>query len=448
MFTDFTIDGNQSNQTGWNANIYEAGPTSKFTALRMRNINSGNTAIQLALSTGNNADVLIADSDFENNGLRAGCTGIGLCADISVQEPLRVRITRNRSDGSQNFLFYSGHNGAGNVVTSENVVNSCLQFAVALGGGGTNPGPAGISDNIFNCPTSNANIVDIALWSDVRVANNTITVGTANNGIADGPPANKVVVTGNRIFGNPAASTGCIVLGGSDVLIANNLCSDAGGGGIAENISATAQKSIVISNNTVKNASRFSSGSNPGISFFITPGGSLTGVIVKGNKLYDDQGSPTQGWGIGLAIVGQTTGYSNFTIEGNDVRGNKTGGILNNATATSGFLVLNNPGDTNVGVCVSIASPAVCGVASSGSVAIANPATTIVVNTTAVTAASKIQVFEDSSLGALLGVTCNATLGRTYMVTARTAGTSFTITASATPAVNSACLNYHIDPAN
>jgi hypothetical protein len=101
-----------------------------------------------------------------------------------------------------------------------------------------------------------------------------------------------------------------------------------------------------------------------------------------------------------------------------------------------------NPGVATATNCNSTASPAVCSSASAGSVAIANPATTVQVNTTAVTANSQIFVFEDSSLGTRLGVTCNTTTGRTYTVSARTAATSFTITASATPAANSACLSY------
>jgi hypothetical protein len=85
--------------------------------------------------------------------------------------------------------------------------------------------------------------------------------------------------------------------------------------------------------------------------------------------------------------------------------------------------------------CNSSASPAVCAAASAGSVAIANPATTLTVNTTAVTANSQIFVFEDSGLGTRLGVTCDATTGRTYTVTARSAATSFAIKVSATPGV-------------
>jgi hypothetical protein len=66
------------------------------------------------------------------------------------------------------------------------------------------------------------------------------------------------------------------------------------------------------------------------------------------------------------------------------------------------------------------------------------------VSTTAVTANSQIFVQEDSSLGTKLSVTCNTTTGRDYTVSARTAGTSFTITASAAPVTNPACLSYFI----
>jgi hypothetical protein len=85
-----------------------------------------------------------------------------------------------------------------------------------------------------------------------------------------------------------------------------------------------------------------------------------------------------------------------------------------------------------------------CGSAASGSVAIAAAATTVTVSTTAVTANSQIHVTEDSSLGSRLNVTCNTTTGRTYTVTARRAGTSFIITASAAPVTNPACLSYSI----
>jgi hypothetical protein len=94
--------------------------------------------------------------------------------------------------------------------------------------------------------------------------------------------------------------------------------------------------------------------------------------------------------------------------------------------------------------CSSKASPAVCGAAAGGSVTVAASATSVTVNSTAVTANSQIIVTEDSSLSRKLSVTCNTTIGRTYAVTTRTAGTSFVITASAAPTTNPACLSYLI----
>ena len=94
--------------------------------------------------------------------------------------------------------------------------------------------------------------------------------------------------------------------------------------------------------------------------------------------------------------------------------------------------------------CSSSTSPAVCGSAPSGSVAMATGGSTLVVDTTAVTANSQILVTEDSSLGTRLGITCNTTTGRVYTISARTAGTSFTIKSSANPATNKACLSYSI----
>jgi hypothetical protein len=85
-----------------------------------------------------------------------------------------------------------------------------------------------------------------------------------------------------------------------------------------------------------------------------------------------------------------------------------------------------------------------CSAASAGSVGIPAAATTVTVSTTAVTANSQIFVQEDSSLGTKLGVTCNTTTGRTYTITARTAATSFVITASAAPVANPACLSFRI----
>jgi hypothetical protein len=95
--------------------------------------------------------------------------------------------------------------------------------------------------------------------------------------------------------------------------------------------------------------------------------------------------------------------------------------------------------------CSSSAAPAVCASASAGSVAVptgANP--TLTVNTTAVTANSQILLNIDESLGTKLSVTCNSTLSTLVnpVVTARTAGTSFTIQIGSTLTANPACVSY------
>jgi len=96
--------------------------------------------------------------------------------------------------------------------------------------------------------------------------------------------------------------------------------------------------------------------------------------------------------------------------------------------------------------CADSAGDAACGSAAAGAFVIDVAATSTVVSTTAVTADSQIFVQFDSSLGTRLGITCNTTPATVAVatVTARTAGTSFTVHVSGTVGTNPACFNYHI----
>jgi len=85
-----------------------------------------------------------------------------------------------------------------------------------------------------------------------------------------------------------------------------------------------------------------------------------------------------------------------------------------------------------------------CGNAAAGSVAFPSDATSINIYTTTVTQQSQIFVQEDSSLGGLLGISCNPTLGRTYQITGRTPGVGFRVTTNAAPSGSAACLSFHI----
>jgi hypothetical protein len=94
--------------------------------------------------------------------------------------------------------------------------------------------------------------------------------------------------------------------------------------------------------------------------------------------------------------------------------------------------------------CSSIASPAKCDSAPAGSFVLDVGATTARVNTTAVTANSQILIIEDSSLGTKLGVACNKTSGRTYMITDRDPGRSFAVSSSFAPRDHPACLSFQL----
>jgi len=125
------------------------------------------------------------------------------------------------------------------------------------------------------------------------------------------------------------------------------------------------------------------------------------------------------------------------------------GGSVGGGTAAAPYLT-STPSFAKVltaSNCSNSASPAVCGSAASGSVALptgTNP--TLVVNSTAVTANSQIMLTVDESLRTKLSVTCNTTLSTLLnpVVTARTAATSFTFTIGAIIATNPACVSYTI----
>ena len=135
-----------------------------------------------------------------------------------------------------------------------------------------------------------------------------------------------------------------------------------------------------------------------------------------------------------LDFGGITSSFPAIQVNGTSLQAE-----LADGSGQTGWSAKNYSTETNCsssgGTCVS---------ASAGSVSIAAAATTVTVATTAVTAASQILIQEDSSLGTKLGVTCNTTIARTYAVTARTAATSFVITASAAPSANPACLSYWV----
>jgi hypothetical protein len=148
-----------------------------------------------------------------------------------------------------------------------------------------------------------------------------------------------------------------------------------------------------------------------------------------------------------LTFLGGTSGIMNINVNSTATLMD-LGGSSATVSNTGALTVASCVGCQSAGTpCQSSASPAVCGSSSQGSVVIAAGATTVVVDTTAVTAISQIFVYPDESLSASLGVTCNSTLtiaDAPTVISARSTGTSFTIKTSGTITTNPACYNYQI----
>lgn len=170
--------------------------------------------------------------------------------------------------------------------------------------------------------------------------------------------------------------------------------------------------------------------------WLINPGGGAPTWATTGTMLGIDAPGSFGGNFLDFHVTGAASTFSvdaNGTIKNPGVTlSGTTGAITGNLYATG----------TN---CSSSASPAVCAAAAAGSVAIpAGTASTLQVNTSRVTANSQVLLTIDEGLGTKLGVTCNTTVATLTqpVVTARTAGTSFTIQEPATTTTNPVCVSY------
>jgi hypothetical protein len=92
--------------------------------------------------------------------------------------------------------------------------------------------------------------------------------------------------------------------------------------------------------------------------------------------------------------------------------------------------------------CFSSASPALCGRDIDGFVTIAAGSSSVVVNTTRLTAKSEISLTFDSSQGGNLGVTCNTSPQQPY-ISARVPGVSFTVSVPSNFTGNPGCIGFH-----
>jgi hypothetical protein len=376
--SDFAIDGNKGGPgiaTSMDS-VTTGRIINKFTVQRMRFVNSTNSDIA-SYANGANfpTDWLVTENDFDNQGNPfSDCALTFTCANLFIQQPLRLRIIGNRSDSSQNFAMFRSYPGGGQVEVGQNIITNLEGFGIALGGGVLGSSGAHIHDNfIVSSPAEQDNLVDLAFWRDFTVDHNFLhytggfpsSIGLPTGCVGDAPPADHGEVDGNICYLSPILSTNVvgISLGGSDISITNNFVQGATTAAISVDVSTDGpQRGVRIIGNTTKNNSQQTHGASAGIDLYLAPGSSslaaISDVVIRGNHSYDDQPVQTQGYGIGIATNGQTTGYSNIIIEGNDVTGNLHGGIHNNATSFTGFVIRNNIGQNPVGAITAPAFPA------------------------------------------------------------------------------------------
>ena len=322
------------------------------------------------------------------------------------------------------------------------------------GGGSVGPvGPAGpicgttgqlIYNNAGVC-AGGAGLVTSS-GSNLSIGTNTAAPANGlllNNVNLTGPSANVLHIGGvdaatatAQTLGVQGVVAGTSNVAGANFTIAGSQGTGTGAGGslifqtAPAGGSGTSQNALVTGA-TLDSTGKFSAKANYGFvglnSGFTSPNSAAISVLLNSLAYY---GFSTNG----ISLAAQNGVYLVDGVAGQLWVGLNALGS-NGSIKTAGYFT-----DTN---CSSSASPAVCAASAGGSVVVAAAATTVVVNTTAVTANSQIFVTYDSSLGTKLGVTCNTTEPALFGVTARTAATSFTITASA-PITNPACFSYSI----
>lgn len=270
-------------------------------------------------------------------------------------------------------------------------------------------------------------------------------------------------------IGNPVSTTLTTVADNSWIVAsaADNNPPYTGSGVLTTRGGGTNASSLLDSNGALtpagaKTISITATGRNSLVGISLAPADATTTIQITGSGTANKLAKFTATTTIGDSLlsddgINTTLTSGNFLMQIGAVIDTIMSGVLNIGTTIANAITIGRvgitttiPGILSIGSftttsnCNSTTSPAVCGPAPAGSVALANGGTTLVVNATAVTANSQIFIMEDPSLATRLGITCNTGTGRNYVISARTPGTSFTIKSSNAPILTKACLSYWI----
>lgn len=292
---------------------------------------------------------------------------------------------------------------------------------------------------------SGVGVHGIAVGGGTNTIRNNNIIYVSGRGISNAGPTttgcNGCRIESNTLFGvNAGASVGLSALNGFDMHINGNNLTGSYLNNVTTNSGITGFYSGVAADST----SGPRTGTFAGLVTLTYPSSEaelhseiLTLGRLPGTALYKIQRDNVNG---PLLFTGEQTTFSGYKFSTSvglalTINNDTSATFANRVTAASYGTATN---------CADSAGDAACGSAAAGAFVIDAADTDTVVSTTAVTANSEIFIQEDSSLNTRLSVTCNTTIARTYAITARTAATSFTVTASAAPVTNPSCLTYHI----
>ena len=269
---DCTFDGNGGTFTGYSSDL--ALQAASNYAQHVQAINGGGS-IQIAVSGANGR---ISNSTVTGlNSTTVGGYGIWAIAHVPV------KIDHNTV--SNTTLDGIGVDGTGSIVESNHLFN----------------------DHCFT-GTGGGQIAVYPGYSGITIANNTIDTGCTDN-----------------TFG--------IELNGQNITVVGNTVNNQKWGGITLDVSgAGSTPGTLISSNTVRNSGQvLHAGANAPYSAALSVSGVFSGLTVTGNRFIDDQGSPTQTYGVYLFA----NATDNLVVTGNDFTGNLTGAASDGATGTN-----------------------------------------------------------------------------------------------------------------
>ena len=184
---------------------------------------------------------------------------------------------------------------SGNFIHDMDTADSGVNAILVRGHDGSDTTNVTIADNDL------INITGVGIecqdGNTVITGNMCVQIGTASdaNGIWVGNGADDVIITGNTLIGSP--QRGIYNNGADNVIIKGNIIKNSGRSGI------------------------FHEASNP-----------ISDIIISGNQIFDDQGSPTMDYGVEFETGGT---FSNIQVHGNIMSGQTSGEVSGNGPNTT-----------------------------------------------------------------------------------------------------------------